>query len=98
MCSPARGASGGIIALWYTVSTRAQVISHEPQSLHLLVKHDNREPWLLTIVYASINYVTRNKLWNAFDHLCFGDVPWLLIGDFNCIILSDDKRGGKSLY
>ncbi|XP_026420711.1 uncharacterized protein LOC113316778 [Papaver somniferum] len=47
----------------------------------------------ISIVNASSVQVTRRTLWNQLD---MGDhrVPWLVIGDFNCVLRNEERGGG----
>ncbi|XP_026445235.1 uncharacterized protein LOC113345774 [Papaver somniferum] len=50
----------------------------------------------ISFVHASSDQVTRRTLWNQLD---MGDqrVPWLVIGDFNCVLRNEEKKGGAVL-
>lgn len=47
----------------------------------------------ITIVHASFSPVTIKLLWKQLG-LGFTFIPWLNIGDFNCILRLDKKKGG----
>ncbi|XP_026433404.1 uncharacterized protein LOC113330807 [Papaver somniferum] len=47
----------------------------------------------VSFVHASYIKVTRRRLWQQLN--IHGDaIPWLVIGDFNCILRLDEKKGG----
>ncbi|XP_026383956.1 uncharacterized protein LOC113279476 [Papaver somniferum] len=48
----------------------------------------------ISFVHASYIQVNRRRLWNQLnvnDH----SVPWLVIWDFNCVLRTDEKKGGR---
>ncbi|XP_026420055.1 uncharacterized protein LOC113316036 [Papaver somniferum] len=49
---------------------------------------------LISFVHASCFRVTRRSLW---QQLCSVDIntPWLVMGDFNCVLRNEEKRGGR---
>ena len=91
----AEGFSGGIWLLWNITSVKLHVIASSRHSVTALVD-DNRKPWVLTVVYANPCVTTRRALWNYLDAIrnCF-QLPWLVAGDFNEIVNSSEKRGGR---
>ncbi|KAK9906168.1 hypothetical protein M0R45_002827 [Rubus argutus] len=52
---------------------------------------------VLTAVYAKTTIMGRCSLWNDLDHLHAYSVngPWLVFGDFNCVLGAHKKRGGR---
>lgn len=54
-------------------------------------------PWLLTCIYGPLIPSRRQLFWESLDNIENSHKdPWLVIGDFNFIISSDDKHAGKS--
>ncbi|XP_026455082.1 uncharacterized protein LOC113356225 [Papaver somniferum] len=47
----------------------------------------------ISIVHASSDQVTRRALWNQLD-MGAQRVPWLVVGDFNCVLRNEEKKGG----
>lgn len=71
-------------------------LSVDAQVLNCLVHAEADRQWLLSAIYVSLNPLTRHSLWTYLAALGFGlDVPWLLIGDFNQVICSSEKKGGR---
>jgi hypothetical protein len=92
----ARGQSGG---LWFLKQNSGNVITfvedifHDTITLKVSVGNDS---WLLTGMYASPIYTKRLKLWQHLISLNASfDGPWMIIDDFNEIILPSDQRGGN---
>lgn len=54
-------------------------------------------PWQLTLVYSPPTYHMRRDFWDSLDGIgrAFSG-PWLVIGDFNFVLTSADKRGGQA--
>lgn len=55
------------------------------------VRLANRRQWVLTAVYASPQENIFQFLWEKLDALEMG-VPWLLIGDFNCVLRVEERN------
>jgi hypothetical protein len=55
-------------------------------------EHD--KTFAISAVYASTNYLTRRKLWNALNLLqSQHNLPWCFIGDFNVILGAHEHKG-----
>lgn len=83
------GSKGNIWVLWKNTLVRPQIISSSSQAI--TVDIDNN---LITAVHASHNPVARNSLWKQLG-LGTIPIPWLVVGDFNCILRLDEKKGGR---
>lgn len=64
----------------------------------VLVRQDSRRVWILSAVYASPNPLLREHLWNYITQLgrCI-DLPWVLVGDFNHVLLVIEKSDSFSV-
>jgi hypothetical protein len=63
-------------------------------NLHVQVNEKDMGPWLLTVVYASPRKNERSETWHLIHQLATTTTdPWLVIGDFNEIASSDEKKG-----
>lgn len=52
--------------------------------------------WLLTAVYASPRYAERKLLWDNLAHVAaLHNLPWVIAGDFNEVLMGEDKFGGR---
>ncbi|XVE96968.1 hypothetical protein REPUB_Repub02eG0269900 [Reevesia pubescens] len=92
----ARGFSGGIWVLWNSVVGQVQVMKKSDQYITLFIDNNISSPWALTAVYASPVPTTRELFWDFLLHFNRLDgTPWLLVGDFNQILSSDEKQGGS---
>ncbi|PNX93586.1 ribonuclease H, partial [Trifolium pratense] len=92
----ARGQSGGLWILKHnssTIITSVEDIFHDTVTLKVSVGNDS---WLLTGMYASPIYTKRLELWQHLISLNANFVgPWMVIGDFNEIILPNEQKGGN---
>ena len=69
------------------------------QEIHVMVKvlPSNFE-FICTAVYASPRFHKRCVLWNNFKNAAsLHDKPWVIVGDFNEVLLEGDKYGGRSI-
>lgn len=90
----AQGHSGGIWALAKMgLNLDISVWEYTNQSISLEIKSGTQK-WICTSIYASPNYTTRAIFW---QHLCdlsrSLDLPWLLMGDWNEILLPGEQKG-----
>lgn len=94
--SEARGHSGGI---WILKSQNCtydiEIIDSYFQSITIALEKD-RVIWYLSAIYASPQVTNRDQLWSYLiclrPHL---NGPWLLMGDFNEILLPSEVCGGE---
>jgi hypothetical protein len=91
----ASGHSGGIWLLKHTSSNITSTVLHSNQySLTFSITRGTATT-TCTSVYASPNPTLRLALWNYLSNISHSIAgPWMLIGDFNEILLPGDQRGG----
>ncbi|KAL4196464.1 hypothetical protein AMTRI_Chr04g183360 [Amborella trichopoda] len=54
------------------------------------------ESVLFSIIHSQTSLVKRRILWEELKNLsCNYDIPWVIMGDFNAILLSSEKAGGN---
>lgn len=65
----------------------------------MLIKvNSHSTPWLFTTVYASPTLSKLLKFWEFLIELAnTHQLPWLMMGDFNKLLESADKIGGRAL-
>ncbi|XP_042479670.1 uncharacterized protein LOC122060603 [Macadamia integrifolia] len=78
--------------MWRQGSSRPSVVSLSDQQLSVTVD------WLgcsvgLTFVHANFFKVNRRELWTDLGLVINPNTPWLVKGDFNATLLSNEKRG-----
>ncbi|XP_038970577.1 uncharacterized protein LOC120104120 [Phoenix dactylifera] len=61
----------------------------------MVISEGSGNPWVLAAVYASTEFRERRVLWEEASHLIGQGHPLLMAGDFNCIVGSHEKMGGK---
>lgn len=94
----ASGFSGGIWLIWNSSVVHMDHVISTTQSITMKVSTPGSQPWILTAVYASTNYVTRNSLWDHLDGIpTRHNLPWFITGDFNEILSSTEKKGGPRI-
>ncbi|KAI9072345.1 hypothetical protein K1719_045708 [Acacia pycnantha] len=92
---PSSGRSGGLIAAWKKVQIDVVVLRKEKQFIHLQCSLPDKETFFLTCVYAIPRPALKHSLWQ--DLLVLSSSihrPWVLAGDFNDILSSDERSGG----
>ena len=54
--------------------------------------------WLLATIYASPRISERSILWNNLTNVAEAQsLLWIMMGDFNELLMSDDKFGGRPI-
>ncbi|KAJ0981340.1 hypothetical protein J5N97_009595 [Dioscorea zingiberensis] len=91
---PAQGMSGGIITLWKQRVGLVTPIAYSLFSLHLILSSEKPEEWILSVVYNSQNIHCQKVLWRDLSAISSLRLPWILMGDFNAILNSEEHRGG----
>ncbi|KAG5568398.1 hypothetical protein H5410_064588, partial [Solanum commersonii] len=72
------------------------VIKDSEQQFTLLLKHHiHAQSFFVTLIYAKCREEERLMIWEDMYQLALGmDIPWLIEGDFNIILNSEEKIGG----
>ncbi|KAK2445365.1 hypothetical protein QL285_016305 [Trifolium repens] len=75
------------------ISLNPTILALDDQHVSFSIS-DHDKTFAISAVYASTNYLTRRKLWNALNLLQSQyDFPWCFIGDFNVILGTHEHRG-----
>ncbi|KAF7837230.1 uncharacterized protein G2W53_005712 [Senna tora] len=89
------GFAGGLWLLWDTAKVNLIVLGSSFQGITATLEVSNHNPFLVTFVYASPDKTKRTTLWNELIDLAgIHSLPWLVCGDFNDILETDEKWGG----
>lgn len=98
------GHGGGMWICWDPQTISAELVHNSAQ--HVTISHTfTNSPTsrgLLIVIYASPNWLQRRHPWESLsqfqlDHSTYhAHSPWLLMGDFNCILDQHEKRGGST--
>ncbi|XP_073012252.1 uncharacterized protein [Typha latifolia] len=89
---PAEGISGGLIMLWKTAFGYVDVLAVSRYAAHMVVSSREGETWLMTQVYASNQLDQQKLLWDELVGLGSLGLPWIVAGDFNAILSTEEKR------
>lgn len=94
--SPSHGQCGGIILLWNTKKLNINVIQVHDRFLHCRIHdHINHSSWHATFLYMTPQKENQCHIWNELLQLKPPNLdPWMIIGDFNCILSLHEKLGG----
>ncbi|KAF7816694.1 reverse transcriptase [Senna tora] len=89
------GYAGGLWLLWDDAQIKLRVIEDTFQEIHALVEVNGSPFAILSFVYGSPSRDRRKILWaNLVNLSSLHNLPWLVGGDFNEILSSDEKWGG----
>ncbi|XP_026396164.1 uncharacterized protein LOC113290791 [Papaver somniferum] len=90
--------SGRIWVAWDPGVVQVSVLSSSPQDIFLDVSFSSMINFVVTFIYEDNYYITRNLLWDSItDFASFNHRPWVLLGDFNSLLVPSDKVGGASV-
>ncbi|XP_026443730.1 uncharacterized protein LOC113343831 [Papaver somniferum] len=80
--------NGNLWVLWSRDIPESVVLNTSRQAITIGV-----DGVMISLVHASSVQITRRELWRQLN---LGDqqVPWLVIGDFNCVLQNEEKKGG----
>uniref|UniRef100_A0A2N9FS20 CCHC-type domain-containing protein n=1 Tax=Fagus sylvatica TaxID=28930 RepID=A0A2N9FS20_FAGSY len=97
LCTKTIGFAGGIWCLWKSDALELDHLCSTEQEIHVSVKvKDSNSSWLLSAIYASPRQAERRILWRNLSIIAANhDLPWVMIGDFNDIMSSEEKWGGN---
>lgn len=77
---------------------KCMVIHDSDQALTLQISHPLwAEAVWVSFVHASCNRFSRISLWDELMTISEVEFPWLVVGDFNCVIDQSEKIGGKPI-
>ncbi|KAG7543468.1 Reverse transcriptase domain [Arabidopsis thaliana x Arabidopsis arenosa] len=90
-----RGLSGGLAVLWQK-HLSVKVISHDVRLVDLYVEYKSFN-FYLSCVYGNPIPSERQHLWEKLQRLSVNRTgPWMMCGDFNEILQSHEKKGGRT--
>ncbi|GMI64491.1 hypothetical protein HRI_000118400 [Hibiscus trionum] len=93
---PSNGRSGGLSFAWKE-SVAVTLKSYSDRHIDVLIDKDaDGNLWRCTGFYGAPEVQNRAHTWNLLRQLDdMGDTPWLVIGDFNELLLAQEKTGGR---
>ncbi|XP_075674809.1 uncharacterized protein LOC142644001 [Castanea sativa] len=93
------GFTGGLWLLWDSAQVEVNVLSSIEQEIHAIVKDLSlNASWMLSVVYASPRYAEKRLLWDNLTTIAgLHSLPWVIVGNFNEILLGENKFGGRPI-
>lgn len=93
---PAQGSAGGLLLAWDD-SIEIKIVLTSCWFINCLVyMMDFPQPWQISFVYGSAVPHLRPSFLSSLQEVGQSfHGAWVLIGDFNMVLNSDDKRGGR---
>lgn len=93
---PAIGRFGGLI-LCGQLDIHTHIILANNNVIHCTIQRSTTDdPWHFSAIYAPPYPSDRARFWEVLldiGHSVQG--PWCLLGDFNCVLETHDKQGGR---
>ena len=93
------GYARGMLLLWNVDEVEVSNLTSNEQEIHAIVKvNSSNLSWLFYAIYASRRYRERCLLWNNLSNVAQAhSLPWIIGGDFNEMLSSDDKFSGRPI-
>lgn len=95
------GLSGGLWVLWDDCKCNVDVVRTTEQSVAMIIRVPSSSystPWLFSAIYASLTLYKCMHLWSHLTNVASKyNMPWLVMGDFNELLDTTDKLGGRPL-
>ncbi|KAI0524679.1 hypothetical protein KFK09_004061 [Dendrobium nobile] len=95
---PAVGSSGGILVLWKRSLASFETVEVSTQVVMGNLNINTVGSWKVATVYGGKDVQTRRNLWHSLKSYMQGNSPALIVGNFNCLLSKEDKKGGKRFH
>ena len=85
--------------LWKKEEAKVDLLTATEQEIHATVKvcHSNLS-WFISAIYVSSHLVKRRLVWSNLSEIAkLHNLPWLMLGDFNEVLSSEEKFGGNQI-
>ena len=91
------GYAGGIWLLWSSNVVHVDILATTEQEIHAIIRVRSQSlNWLISAIYASPRFTERCMLWENLKMLAnLHDLPWAFIGDFNELLIEEEKSCGN---
>ena len=84
---------GGLALLWKT-DFQVDVQSRSERHIDVIIDHRVDDAWRFTSFYGDPNTASRENSWSLLRDLSNRfSLPWICLGDFNEILLAEEKQG-----
>lgn len=84
--------------LWDTGQVGISELASMEQEIHVVVSSLTHPPWLLSAIYASLRFAERCLLWENLEVVAgLHSMPWVIAGDFNEVLMGEEKFGGNPI-
>ena len=86
----------GLWVLWDSTQVEVSELSSTEQEIYTMVRDiSSNSSWLMSAIYASPKFVERLLLWENLSKVVeLHNLPWIIAGDFNEVLVEEDKFGG----
>ncbi|KAL0912148.1 hypothetical protein M5K25_018101 [Dendrobium thyrsiflorum] len=89
---------GRIWVKWNATNLNFVISLKTDQMITGFVSSNNTQTFLLSIIYASNDREARSRLWDQLRSCVpTQNIPWIVMGDFNCYRFASEKLGGNAL-
>ncbi|KAI0502693.1 hypothetical protein KFK09_017650 [Dendrobium nobile] len=87
---------GGIVVMWRSDLASYSLNIANEQCVIGKLYIANKGSWIISTVYGSIDVYSKRNLWDCLGSHSSLELPYVIGGDFNCILSQEDKRGVKN--
>ena len=89
--------NGRILIIWQADKVELDIIESTDQTIHCMAFCKSTSiKFSISFVYAFNTIVGRRPLWENLCNFNYSyELPWLLLGDFNNVLSSEEKANGR---
>lgn len=98
MPSLSTGLSGGLIVVQQHNIGEISFFHASQQTLYSIVTNAEGKSWIILVVYVSNNDLEQKLFQSELQRILILNLPTMIVGDFNYIILAEEKRGGAPYH
>ena len=81
--------------MWNQSRVNIKILESTIHCIHGIVNEGSIDEWVFTVVYANPNITLKQQCFEKVAQLARNiRTPWMVIGDFNEILLASEKVGG----
>ncbi|PKU86693.1 threonine dehydratase [Dendrobium catenatum] len=83
------------MVLWRSDLASFSVLKEADQCIIRDLNVFNKGVWMIATIYGHKEVIKRRELWGSLHEVSNRKIPFIVGGDFNCILSQEDKRGGR---
>ncbi|KAL5555562.1 hypothetical protein UlMin_037798 [Ulmus minor] len=95
---PPVGSAGGLCIAWKGEMDLEPIFMTKNVISCIVYNGSLRLPWLVSVVYGPHSRAAKIEFWGSFERVASRfSGPWLIMGDFNAVLRSSERVGGRTV-